>query len=175
MKYLLRITFILFITFIFIKPSNAQKPLDNPQWASWQFLIGEWVGEGSGQPGEGSGYFSFLPDLQNTVLMRKSHAEYPASKDRPAFSHDDLMIVYQDTSTKAMYIDNEGHIINYSVEFSKDKNSVTFVSSFSPTSPRYRLIYIKLDNSRVKTTFEIAPPGEPDAFVQYLEGTAQRK
>lgn len=35
----------------------------NPSWDKWNWLLGEWVGEGSGQPGEGGGTFSFKPDL----------------------------------------------------------------------------------------------------------------
>src|SRR6266849_9830409 len=30
-----------------------------PNWDRWQFLMGEWVGEGGGEPGQGTGSFSF--------------------------------------------------------------------------------------------------------------------
>ena len=69
-------------------------PASPPNWDRWQFLIGDWIGEGSGQPGQGTGGFSLQPDLEGRVLVRKNRADYPAAKDRPAFSHQDLMVVY---------------------------------------------------------------------------------
>jgi hypothetical protein len=34
----------------------------------------------------------FQPDLQGEILVRKNRAEYPATKERAEFVHDDLMI-----------------------------------------------------------------------------------
>jgi hypothetical protein len=59
-------------------------------WGPAQFLIGKWKGEGSGSPGQGAGEFSFTPDVQGKVLIRKSFAEYPGSR------HDDLTILYRE-------------------------------------------------------------------------------
>ena len=66
--------------------SNTSRAQESAKaWASFEYLIGDWVGEGEGQPGQGTGGFTFLPDLQNHILVRKSYAAYPATKDRPAF------------------------------------------------------------------------------------------
>ncbi len=109
--------------------------------------------------------------------MRKNFADYPATKDRPAFRHDDLMIVYQEPgrSTKAMYLDNEGHVIHYTVGFSKDSNSVVFVSAPSSSEPRYRLTNTKAGDDKITIAFEIAPPGKPNAFQQYIKASARKK
>lgn len=88
--------FIVILVCISTGPLSAQQPPPPINWNAFKFLIGEWVGEGTGAPGEGTGGFSFSYDLQNTVLVRKNFANYPATKDRPAFTHDDLMIVYQE-------------------------------------------------------------------------------
>lgn len=83
--------------------------------------MGEWVGEGSGQTGQGAGTFSFKPDLDQKILVRKSHSEFPASANKPEIIHADLMVVYPDYSgspNKAIYFDNEGHTINYSITYS---------------------------------------------------------
>jgi hypothetical protein len=61
------------------------------------FLIGEWVGEGGGMPGQGGGGFSFLPDQDGRILIRKNYANYPATKDKPAYSHTDLTIICEDS------------------------------------------------------------------------------
>lgn len=155
----------------------AQQPIMDADWNSWQFLLGEWVGEGGGnQPGQGSGSCIFHFDLQNRILIRKNHAEFPATKERPASSHDDLMVMFQEEGkTKAVYFDNEGHVINYSAEFSDDRNTLTFVSDSLPSTPRFRLTYSKSPDGTLKLKFEFAPPGKPDAFSLYIESILRRK
>ena len=90
-------------------------------WDKWRALLGTWEAEGKGAPGSGAGRFSFALDLQDKIIVRKSHTEYPASEGHGPFSHDDLMIVYRDESdqTRADYFDNEGHVIRYRAEVSK--------------------------------------------------------
>jgi hypothetical protein len=151
----------------------AQPPKIDPRWAPIAFLIGDWVGEGGGGPGQGTGEFSFQIDLAGAILIRNNVSHYPATQDKPAYSHADLMII--DSTLHASYFDDEGHIIHYTVEPAADGNSVLFVSDFSTTQPRYRLTYRKTTQDRVAIRFEIAPPGKSDAFSTYIDGTARRK
>jgi hypothetical protein len=147
-------------------------------WGPLQFLVGDWVGEGGGSPGQGAGEFSFHPDLQGRILVRKNFADYPASKDRPAFRHDDLTIVYRESEgapPRAIYFDNEGHVIRYSIAVSSETNTIEFVSDASPSAPRFRLTYSKTGGDTVGIKFEMAPPGKPDAFSTYIEAKAKRK
>ena len=142
-------------------------------WGPVQFLIGNWAGEGTGQPGSGSGSFSLQPNLQGKVLVRKSFAEYPAANGRPAFRHDDLMIIYRQPESgalRATYYDSEGHVIAYSVKALE--GGVAFVSDNPPDQMRYRLTYLSAGKERARIRFEIAPPGKD--FVQYLEATVRR-
>ncbi len=164
-------------SFVFFISLSAQQPMKAGNWDSWQFLLGEWVGEGGGSgPGQGLGTSTFYLDLQNTILVRKNQANYPASKDRPAYSHDDLMIIYrQPDSTKAIYFDNEGHVIHYTAAFSEDHNTLTFISEINQSAPRFRLTYTKVKEGTLKIKFEIAPPGKPEAFSQYIEALLHRK
>jgi len=148
------------------------------EWGPLESLLGEWVGEGGGQPGQGEGGFSFQPDLQKHILVRKNYAVYPAANGRPAFRHDDLMIVYRELESaapKAIYFDSEGHVIHYSVSVSSDQKTFEFVSEMLPASPRYRFTYTKTGNDTLAIKFEIAPPGKPDAFATYIEAKAKRK
>jgi hypothetical protein len=154
------------------------RPADKPAgWGPVEYLVGDWTGEGGGGPGQGSGSFSFKPDLQGKILVRKNRAEYPATKERAAFVHDDLMVVYRDTpeaAPRAIYFDSEGHTIRYEVQAQPDGGEVVFVSGPEPSAPRYRLTYTRVDQDRVKIKFEIAPPGHPDQFATYIEASAHR-
>jgi hypothetical protein len=156
---------------------NTNEPSAADRWASYRFLMGDWVGEGDGQSGQGKGRFSFAPDVQGRILVRKNRADFPASAGRPAFSHDDLLIIYQEdgsTEQKAIYFDSEGHVIHYTPATSPDGRTLTLVSEVKTSAPRYRLTYTKQEGARARVKFEVAPPGKPDAFKTYLEGGVRR-
>jgi hypothetical protein len=143
-------------------------------WGPLQFLVGRWVGEGGGTPGQATGAFTFETDLQGAVLVRKSNADYPAANGRPASRHDDLTVVYRDEATKqlkATYFDNEGHVIPYCVK--PADGEVVFASEGAAGAPRYRLTYTSTGRDRLKLRFEIAPPGKD--FSTYIESTARRE
>jgi len=140
-------------------------------WGPVQFLVGEWHGTGTGGPGDGGGGFSFLPDLQAKVLVRKSFAEYPAQNGRPAFRHDDLMVVYRESGAlRAIYFDSEGHVIRYGVQ--AVDGGAAFVSEGGATGPRYRLTYIREGATAVRFKFEIALPGKD--FQSYIDARLRR-
>jgi hypothetical protein len=164
----------LFALLLVASTQNAPQDL----WADWKFLLGEWnAGESSGVPGQaGKGGFSLTADLSGEILVRKNHAEYPAAAGRPAFSHDDLMIIYRDSgATKALYDDSEGHVIHYNVTVSPDKKEIVFLSEKGAPGPQYRLTYDDMQAGAVKVLFEIAPPDKPGQFAKYVEAVVHRK
>jgi hypothetical protein len=145
-------------------------------WAAYRFLLGEWVGEGGGQPGQGSGGFTYALELQDKVMVRRNHADYPAAGGRPAFKHDDLMVIYLEPGgAKASYWDNEGHVIHYTLGASADGRTVTFLSDVVRGAPRFRLSHTRGKDDTISIKFEVAPPGKPDEFKPYIEASARRK
>ncbi|SRR5260221_3014558 len=155
----------------------SQTSPKNP-WTDWDFLIGHWpTVQGAGVPGQASsGSFSVLPDLGGKLLVERSHSEYPAANGRPAIIHDDLMIIYPEAgATKAIYFDNENHVIHYDVSLSADKKKVVFLSEKTLGAPQFRLSYEDAGPGMLKIAFEIAPPDKPGQFSKYVEGTVQRK
>ena len=146
-------------------------------WGALQYLVGNWVAEGGGTPGQAAGSFSFTPDLQGRVLVRRSRAEYPATKDKPAFTHDDLMMIFREPeenaegALRAIFFDSEGHVIRYTVTMFGDR--IIFTSEPSRAAPQYRFTYARQSSAELRMKFEIAPPGK--AFATYLEGTAKRR
>jgi hypothetical protein len=143
-------------------------------WKPFEFIIGDWTGGGNGSPGQGQGEFSLKPDLANKILVRRNHNEYPAQAGRPAFTHDDLMVIYPPQGGgpyRAEYFDSEGHVIHYVASFSEGK--VTFVSDDKPNAARYQLTYEKKADDSLGINFAIAPPNQD--FHHYLGGTVVRK
>jgi hypothetical protein len=149
---------------------------DEDPWEPYRYLVGDWVGEGGGRPGQGTGRFSFRWDLQEHVLVRRNIAELPAAQGRPAAVHEDLMVIHpgEAGAMKAVYFDSEGHVIRYTVEVVKDRGTLVFMSDPSAMTPRFRLTYTKGRGDEVLIKFELAPPGKPDGFRTYLEGKARR-
>lgn len=146
---------------------------EQKSWDNWSWLIGEWQGEGSGQPGQGGGTFSFGFDLDKNILVRKSHSEYLDGNTNSTVVHNDLMIVYPENEgqqAKAIYFDNEGHIISYSIKV--DAKAITLTSEKLPNMPVFRLTYLLLDNDMVDTKFEMSQDGEQ--FMTYVEGKSRK-
>ncbi len=133
-------------------------------WGPVQFLVGNWKGVGGGAPGQRTGEFSFTPDVQGKVLVRRSFAEFAAAR------HDDLIIVYREKGQlRAIFFDSEDHVIHYAVR--SIEGGVQFVSD--DPGPRFRLTYRSTGKDVVKIKFEVAPPGKE--FSTYIDASARRE
>lgn len=164
----IKLTLILFLL-VFAGFGQQTKPWDN-----WTWLIGEWKGEGTGQPGQGGGTFSFSYDLDKNIIVRKSHSEYAAKNKESKILHDDLMIIYLDAEknpSKAIYFDNEAHSINYGISY-KDK-TIVLTSEKMQGYPVFRLTYTLIDKDLVNTKFEMSQDGIN--FMTYIEGKSRRR
>jgi len=155
--------------------ATASRPADAPGLGALKFLEGKWVGEGSSEAGRGGGYASFEEDLQGKAIIRRNHAEYRATQDRPVYQHDDLMVIYVDPSTKslrAFYTDNEGHVIQYAVSVSPNGLIVMFLADREAGAQQYRLTYTRLEEN--KMTILLEARGADEQFQKVVEGRMQR-
>ncbi len=145
-------------------------------WEAWKFLLGEWEGEHTGNPGEGTGAFSFSFDLDENILVRKSRTVFPTTPEREGYAHDDLVIIYTEYTgeNRAIYFDNEQHVIHYAARVFPDNATITLESDPLPGMPQFRFTYTKLGENKVHARFEMTPPGQPGAYFTYIEGASTR-
>ncbi len=160
----------IFLILLFLLSIPLYSQDNSVDWSKFNFLAGEWVGTGEGDPGKGEGKFSFAYDLDNNIFVRKNRNIIPASQTSIEKIHDDLMIIYpaEGPGFKAIYFDNEGHTIDYSVKF--EEKSVVFISEKKTNMPFFRLTYTLSDENTVKISFDFSQDGTN--YRTYLEGNA---
>jgi len=164
------------IIFFFSGIAGAQNS-KKINWDKLSFLLGKWVVDNGGDPVKGEGEFSFKDDLNENIFLRINFVNYPANKDIPAIYHKDYMIIYPDSlgnPTKAIYFDNEGHIINYDIKYPILQGAI-FESEYNENGPAFCLTYTTPEKDRLNIKFEISPTGKPEDFFIYLKGSAKRK
>src|SRR6202790_1323829 len=144
--------------------ATASRPADVPGLAALKFLEGKWVGEGSSEVGRGGGYASFEQDLQGKAIVRRNHAEYPATQDRPVYRHDDLMVIY---------MDKEGHVIQYAVSVSAGGDTITFLADREAGAQQYRLTYSRLEENKMTILLEARGANQDGQFQKVVEGRMQ--
>jgi len=152
----------------------AQNSHDATDWKPLAFLIGSWQAKPTGNNVQGSGTYSFQPEMRGHFLVRHSETESckgPADYD---CQHQDILYVYQEPGPiyKAIYFDNEGHVIHYTVTTPVPLSAV-FLSDESTNAPQFRLSY-QLTGATMNGKFEIKPPGQAQ-FQTYLEWSGAKK
>lgn len=164
MKYLVLVTLILSSFH-----GMAQK---STTWDKWQWLVGDWKTMEESRDNQAGGTFSFKPDLDQKILVRRGHTEYNQLRANPMI-HNDLMVIYPGYSgppAKAVYFDNEGHSISYT--FAVTDKSIIFTSERTPYAPIFRMGYYKEDSNIVNAKFETSQDGS--TFQTYMEGRCKR-
>lgn len=141
-------------------------------WKAISFLQGTWGAEiRAGTAGaQGISNYTFKPGLRHHVISRTSAA--PATCKGPEdfdCGHSDLLYIYQEgpkQPLKAIYFDNEGHVIHYEVA-TPQWDTVIFISEASASGPQFRLMY-QLSNAIMSGQFQVRMPGQKD-WKSYLE------
>jgi hypothetical protein len=144
-------------------------------WEGLRFLLGTWEAKttGGNAQAQGTGTYTFRLELKDHVLAR--HSGYEACKGPEDFNceHGDLLYIYPEgAGLRAIYFDNEGHVIHYAVSVAKP-GMVVMVSDPAGPGPQFRLTY-ELNGDLMAGKFEIKMPGKAD-FGTYLEWSGRRK
>ena len=165
---------VIFLTSFLLIGSNSVSFAQKSNLDGLSFLIGEWTGSGGGPSARLSeGDCVFRYDLDSTVIIRENLADY-SGPHKTGHIHKDLMVIYwQVDSPKAIYIDNEQHVINYNIE--RKENKLILTSEKIKDTPQFRFTYEKLDSNRMDIEFDIAPPNTPDKYNHYISGIMKKK
>jgi hypothetical protein len=159
-------------------PMSAQTPAKTSPdpFQDLTFLEGTWDANVQNNAAvQLSGRYTFGRELNGHILARHSTSDAkctaPANFD---CAHGDLLYVFQDASgspLKAIYFDNEGHVIHYNV--STPKPGVAVFLSPPSQGPQFRLTY-ELTGSVMTGRFQMQMPGQND-WRTYLEWSGSHK
>jgi hypothetical protein len=152
-------------------PASSSDP-----WSSLGFLQGSWEAKAQGNAGvTAAGTYTFKLELGNHILAR--HSNTPSACKGPVTfdcEHGDLLYVYEDAPgqpLKAIYFDNEGHVIHYDVSTPTPTTAI-FLSDSSRPGPRFRLVY-ELKDAIMFGKFQMQMPGQSE-WKSYLEWSGQK-
>jgi hypothetical protein len=155
---------------------TAPPPISDP-WSALSFLEGTWDAKTQGgKPGvNAGGAYIFRKELGGHILAR--HSSYANCKGPADFDcdHGDLLYVFEDAtgqSLKAIYFDNEGHVIHYRVSTPGPANAV-FLSNPATPGPQFRLVYER-KGAVLSGKFQMRMPGKTE-WTSYLEWSGAKK
>ncbi len=175
MKYLLAILGLVMAGSVSL-PADEKAPPTSDPFKPLSFLEGTWSAKGKGPQGvTTSGSYTFQMELKNHILARHEASDSAAKKSATFdYQHTDLFYVFQDMPgqpLKAIYFDNEGHVLHYAVT-TPTPTSVLFLSDSPPGAPQFRLMYERKGDA-MSGQFQMLPPGQKD-WMSYLEWSGKK-
>jgi hypothetical protein len=121
-----------------------------------------------------AGSYTFRKELGGHVLARHSTSSSCKAPTDFDCQHGDLLYVYVEEPgqrLKAIYFDNEGHVIHYNIS-TPTSSSVEFLSDSSMPGPQFRLSY-DLKNEVMTGKFQVHMPGGGE-WKSYLEWSGKK-
>ncbi len=155
---------------LFALSLNAQAPAPPADaWQTLNFLQGTWQAKtGEGSAAKVTGTYTFARELKGHILARHSTVAGCTGPETFDCEHGDLLYIFQDMPgqpLKAIYFDNEGHVIHYALS-TPDATTAVFLSE-ATAGPRFQLIY-HLEHAVMSGKFQVQLPGQ-NTWKSYLE------
>lgn len=144
-------------------------------FASLSFLLGTWEAKTVNDPAViANGTYTFRKELNGHILARHTSATGCTGPEDFNCQHGDLLYIYTDAlgqPLRAIYFDNEGHVIHYTVN-TPTATTAEFLSEAGRPGLQFRLLY-QLKDAVMIGKFQIRMPGQQD-WKSYLEWTGSR-
>lgn len=146
-----------------------------------QPFVGNWAGEGDGEPGHGKYERSYQFILNKNFIEIKNKSTYPPTAQNPKGEvHEDIGYFSYDKSSKKFKL-RQFHIEGFVNEFilesiSIDKKTIVFITESIENIPkgwRGKETYRLINENEIEETFELAEP-EKD-FAVYSKVKLIRK
>lgn len=172
------------LLFVLLMPvfTNAQLSKKDSLWLPMSFFIGNWAGDGKGEPGNGKYERSYNWVLNKKFIEVNNKSTYPPSENNKQKGevHEDIGFISYDGIQKSFMLRQfhiEGFVNQYKLEsISADGKSIVFISEALENIPpgyRARETYTIITRDEFTELFEIADPGKD--FAVYSQVRLKRK
>ena len=159
---------LLVIGLLFPLFAAAQTQVKVDPWIPFKSFIGEWIGQGGGEPGKGNYERSYQFILNGKFIEVRNKSTYPPSASNAKGEvHEDLGYISFDRSLKKFRLRQfhiEGFVNQYLLDsISPDKKMMVFktesienIQAGWKAKETYRI----LNETELEETFELAEPGK---------------
>lgn len=172
----------LFVALLMIStPLFGQPAKKDSIWLPLKPFIGEWAGEGGGEPGKGKYERSYRFVLNGNFIEVKNKSTYEPTGQHPKGEvHEDIGYFSYDNSLRKFRL-RQFHIEGFVNEFtldsiSPDRKLMVFVTNSIENIPKgwmARETYRFVSENEIEETFELAEPGKK--FAPYSSVRLKRK
>ena len=161
---------------------EAQMTKRDSLWLPLKPFVGEWKGEGGGQPGKGKYERSYQFILNKRFIEIRNKSTYEPTTQHPKGEvHEDIGYFSYDNSRKTFMLRQfhiESFVIQYRIDsISPDKKTIVFISESIeniPTGYRVKETYRLISDNEIEETFEIAEPNKDFAVYSKVKLVRQK-
>ena len=160
----------IFVLFLLITPCIifSQVTKRDSLWLLLKPFVGEWKGEGGGQPGKGRYERSYQFILNKRFIEIRNKSTYEPTMQHPSGEvHEDIGYFSYDNGRKIFVLRQfhlEGFVNQFRIDsISPDKKTIVFISeSIENIPPGYRAkeTYRIVSDNEIEEIFEIAEPNK---------------
>lgn len=179
MKKIFLIFLLVFCTPLILFSQNTKR---DSLWMPFKPFIGEWIGEGSGEPGTGKYERSYQLIFNKRFIKVYNKSTYPPKKENTSGEvHEDVGYFSYDKSRKTFALRQfhiEGFVNEYALEnISPDGKTISFVTESIENLPegfRARETYQLINDNEFEETFELSEPGKDFVLYTKVKFTRQK-
>ncbi|MBN8569281.1 MAG: FABP family protein [Ignavibacteria bacterium] len=174
----------LLLLFILCMPAIlfSQNTKRDSLWMPLKPFLGEWIGDGEGEPGKGKYERSYQLIFNKRFIEVHNKSTYPPKTENTQGEiHEDVGYMSYDKSRKTFALrqfHTEGFVNEYVLEsISTDGKTISFVTESIENLPagfRARETYQLLNENEFEETFEIAEPGKDFALYTRVKFIRQK-